>query len=193
MKSRLTALLILLLLIPAGCGKKEGEARSRYGDRHYEVPEGDPAFPELNPECWVMDLAGVMDDAAQKELHNTLITDMYNKKLCQVVVLLINKVHHPEEYANAYGRWVGLGEEGRSSEGGQNGLVYLIRPDAKEGKISWAIGTGLPQFTANDAYDVAKKAGDAIYFNNYDLGVRILLEETRKVLESKKALKKGGG
>jgi uncharacterized membrane protein YgcG len=190
MRDTMILVSILLLLVSSGCEKKDGEARSEYGDRHYEVPKGDPDFPALNPECWIVDLAGVMNDSVKKELHENLVSDMYHKKLCQVVVLLMNNVHNPEKYANAYGRWAGLGEEGRSTQGGQNGLVFLIRPDADEGRISWAIGSGLPHFTANDAYDVAISAREAVYQNNYNLGVRILLEETRRVLESKNVLRR---
>ena len=84
-------------------------------------------------------------------------------------MLIQYNVHHPEDYATHYGRYIGLGQMGKD-----NGLVYLIRPDVdpQDGRITVSIGRGLPKFTAVDAYKIIKEvAMDQINQGDYNTGV----------------------
>ncbi len=91
-----------------------------------------------------------MGDRQSRGISEPIIaeTDAICQKLkedgiAEVVVVLIDGVKQPEDWATHYGRWLGLGKKGLSTEGGNNGLVWLIRPDAAE-KLTVSVGRGLP-------------------------------------------------
>ena len=99
-----------------------------------------------------------------------------------MVVLIQTGIKQPERYATHYGRWLKLGKKGPSTEGGNNGVVWLIRPDAEQ-KMTISVGRGLPRFTSSDYGVVMEKAKEYINFHNYDVGVLIIIEETHKRLK----------
>ncbi len=166
----LPCLLVLLVACKGGT--------DRY-DQNISVPKGDPAFPPLTTS-WVIDKAGVLSDpvvAAGDAICQQLKTD----DVAEVVVVLINGVKQPEDWATHYGRWLGLGKKGLSTEGGNKGLVWLIRPDAPE-KLTVSVGRGLPGFTTVDYSPIIDGAIEYLNFNNFDKGVMTLITQTDQVL-----------
>jgi len=179
MKSTARCFLFALLLVAACTGGK-----GRY-DQNVSVPKGDPPFPPLTTS-WVIDKAGVLSApviASGDAICQKLKTD----DVAEVVVVLINGVTQPQDWATHYGRWLGLGKKGLSTEGGNKGLVWLIRPDARE-KLTVSVGRGLPGFTTVDYSPIMDSALEYFNFNNYDKGVVTLVTQTDQVLR-----KIGGG
>ena len=74
-----------------------------------------------------------------------------------------------------------LEEKEKVLKGGNNGIVWLIRPDA-ELKMTISVGRGLPRFTSSDYSEIMEKAKEYLNFNNFDKGVMIIIEETNKKL-----------
>jgi uncharacterized membrane protein YgcG len=101
--------------------------------------------------------------------------------VAEVVVVVMTGVKQPEEWATHYGRWLGLGRKGLSGEGGNNGLVWLVRPDARE-KLTVSVGRGLPRFTSVDYGRIMDESIEYMNFNNYDKGVSRLVTRTDEVL-----------
>jgi hypothetical protein len=99
-------------------------------------------------------------------------------------VVVINGVKHPQDWTTHYGRWLKLGKKGRSTQGGNNGIVWLIRPDATE-KLFISVGRGLPKFTSTDYRRIMGKAINYINFGNLDQGIKSLVQETDRELRSK--------
>ncbi len=145
------------------------------------MPKGDPAFPAIGTS-WVIDKAGVLDQATIRR-GDAICQGLQNAGIAEMVVLVQNGVKHPADYATHYGRWLGLGKKGMSTAGGNNGLVWLIRPDA-DLKMTYSIGRGLPRLTSDHMVDIMNKAKDYLNFNNYDAGVLILVQETDKTLRA---------
>lgn len=175
MKTIVCCLLCVLLALAACNGKDSG---GRY-DENVSVPKGDPPFPPL-ATSWVIDEAGVLSDpaiAAGDAVCEKLKTD----GIAEVVVVVIAGVKQPEDWATHYGRWLGLGKKGLSTEGGNKGLVWLIRPDARE-KLTVSVGRGLPGFTTVDYAPIMEGAVEYLNFNNYDKGVMMLVTQTDQVL-----------
>jgi uncharacterized membrane protein YgcG len=169
------ALCILLpLMLAASCKGGAG----RY-DQNVSVPKGDPAFPALMTS-WVIDRAGVLSGSVIVA-GDAICQDLQADGVAEVVVILINGVKQPEDWATHYGRWLGLGKKGLSTEGGNKGLVWLIRPDAPE-KLTVSVGRGLPRFTTVDYSPIIDAAIEYINFNNYDAGVMTLITRTDQVL-----------
>ena len=171
---RIARCLLFVLTLMAAC--KGGS--DRY-DQNVSVPKGDPAFPALTTS-WVIDKAGVLSDPVIAE------TDAICQKLkiddvAEVIVILINGVKQPEDWATHYGRWLGLGKSGLSTAGGNKGLVWLIRPDARE-KLTVSVGRGLPGFTTVDYGPIMDGALEYFNFGNYDKGVLTLVTQTDQVL-----------
>ena len=174
MKTSVARCVLFVLLSLAACKGGGG----RY-DENVSVPKGDPAFPPL-ATSWVIDKAGVLSApviAAGDAVCQKLKTD----GVAEVVVVVIAGVKQPEKWATHYGRWLGLGEKGLSTEGGNNGLVWLVRPDAEE-KLSVSVGRGLPRFTTVDYGPIMESAVEYFNFNNYDKGVMTLVTQTDEVL-----------
>ena len=166
----------LLLALPFVAACKGGN--DRY-DRNVSVPKGDPAFPPL-ATSWVIDRAGVLSDQVIAET-DAICEKLKTDGVAEVVVVLINGVGQPEDWATHYGRWLGLGRKGLSTEGGNKGLVWLIRPDARE-KLTVSVGRGLPGFTTVDYSPIIDSALEYFNFGNYDKGVLILVARTDQVL-----------
>jgi uncharacterized membrane protein YgcG len=174
MKGRRAAGLGFALLLAAACAR-DGE---RY-DRNVSVPKGDAAFPALTTS-WIIDKAGVLSAPAMAE-GDAICQKLKADGVAEVVVVVINGVKQPEEWATHYGRWLGLGRKGLSAEGGNNGVVWLVRPDAEE-KLTVSVGRGLPHFSTVDYGPIVDGAVEYFNFNNYDRGVLTLVTMTDRVL-----------
>lgn len=148
-------------------------------DTNTRVAKGEPAFTPLG-QHWVIDNTNVLDKKTVYE-GDEICQRLQNDGIAEMVVLLQNGVKNPDDYATKYGRWLKLGKKGLATEGGQNGFVWLIRPDADE-KMTCSIGRGLPRFTSVDSLAIIEKAKDYINFNNFDAGVLLLVRETDKRL-----------
>ncbi|HVO76961.1 MAG TPA: TPM domain-containing protein [Candidatus Bathyarchaeia archaeon] len=174
MTRRFAPCLLLAALLLASCSR----GGSRY-DQNVSVPKGDPAFPPLM-NSWVIDRAGVLS-ASAIATGDAICQQLKADGVAEVVVVLINGVKQPEDWATHYGRWLGLGKKGLSTEGGNKGLVWLIRPDARE-KLTISVGRGLPAFTTVDYSPIINGTVEYLNFNNYDKGVLTLVTETDRAL-----------
>lgn len=147
-------------------------------DPNVQVPPGDPSFPSQK-EYGIHDPHHVLSDRTIASADK-ILERLNNDRIAQVAVLIVYNVHHPEDYATHYGRYIGLGQIEKD-----NGLVYLIRPDVdpKEGRITVSIGRGLPKFTAIDAHQLMKDACmDYINIGDYNGGVLSLVMNSDKRL-----------
>jgi hypothetical protein len=165
--------LLLFTLLAAGCGGG-GEP-----DSATAVPTGDPPFTPL-AASWVIDNAGVLGKTAVGEA-SAVCRRLQDDGVAEVVVLVQPGVKHPADYATHYGRWLKLGRKGLSTEGGNNGVVWLIRPEAQE-KMTYSVGEGLPRLTSGHLVDIMNRANEYFNFANYDEGVRVLVRETDRTL-----------
>jgi uncharacterized membrane protein YgcG len=175
MKTALASCLVLALLAAAGCDRS---GSGRY-DENVSVPKGDPAFPPLGTS-WVIDKSGVLSAPVIAE-GDAVCQRLKTDGIAEVVVVVIEGVKQPDLWATHYGRWLGLGRMGLSSEGGNNGVVWLVRPDAVE-KLTVSVGRGLPEFTTVDYGPIVDSAIEYFNFNNYDKGVLTLVNRTDEVL-----------
>ena len=171
---KITGGLLLALLALAAC--KGGS--DRY-DENISVPRGDPAFPPLTTS-WVIDNAGVLSESVI-EAGDAVCEKLKTDGVAEVVVVVMAGVKQPEDWATHYGRWLGLGKKGLSTEGGNKGLVWLVRPDAGE-KLTVSVGRGLPGFTTVDYSPIMDSTVEYLNFNNYDKGVMVLVTQTDQVL-----------
>lgn len=167
---------VFLLIAIAGCSPA---VQNQPYDTNTEISAGEPAFPSLR-DSWVIDNAGVLTPETIHEA-DAICQKLQDDGIAEVVVLVIGGVKHPEIYATHYGRWLKLGKKGLSGEGGNNGLVWLIRPDA-ELKLTISVGRGLPKFTAVDYGQIMDKAEEHLNFQNYDRGALLLVKETDRTL-----------
>lgn len=165
--------ILLTILIVTFCHKETSY------DENTEVPKGDPAFTPL-ANSWIIDNVGVLSKET-KDFGYSIFNKLKEDGIAEVVLLVQNGVKHPEDYATHYGRWLKLGRKGLSTEGGNNGLVWLIQPDADE-KITISVGRGLPKFTSSDYGKIMEEAKDYFNFHNYDKGVRKIVEGTGGIL-----------
>jgi uncharacterized membrane protein YgcG len=168
----LALILVMINVFSVGC-------RDEPYDTNMSVPKGDPSFPQLTTS-WVIDKAGVLSQATIMQ-GDAILQGLKEDSIAEVVVIVINGVKKPVEWSTHYGRWLGLGRKGRSTEGGNNGIVWLIRPDA-DVKMFVSVGRGLPKFTAVDIGMIMDKAKEYINFGNFDSGVMAIIEETDKIL-----------
>jgi len=167
------SLIIFTIFLSLNCEKEQSY------DSNVSVPKGDPPFPPLG-NSWIIDKVGVLsEDIIIK--GDAICQALKEENIAEMVVLIQIGIKHPEKYATHYGRWLKLGRKGKSIEGGNNGIVWLIRPDAKF-KITISVGRGLPRFTSSDYGEIMEKAKEYLNFNNYDKGVMIIIEETAKKL-----------
>ncbi len=173
---RIAPCLLCALVLVAAC-----EGKSDRYDKNLSVPKGDPAFPPL-ATSWVIDKAGVLSDSAIVET-DAICQKLKTDDVAEVVVVLIDGVKQPEDWATHYGRWLGLGKTGLSTEGGNRGLVWLIRPDAAE-KLTVSVGRGLPGFTTVDYGPIVDETIEYLNFHNYDKGVMTLIVRTDQVLRA---------
>jgi hypothetical protein len=179
---------LILLLLFAGCGgSSSGGSGSNSGsvhsgapyDTNVSVPKGDPNFPALG-KSWIIDKVGVLSQATVQE-NDAVCQRLQDDKIAEVVVVIIRGVKQPDLWATHYGRWLKLGSKGYSTEGGNNGVVWLIRPEAQE-KMTISVGRGLPEFTTVDYGKIMDDAKDYINFGNFDKGVGIIVAETDQTL-----------
>jgi uncharacterized membrane protein YgcG len=166
-----------LALFTTACG---GGGKGTY-DQNMSVPKGDPPFPALG-SSWVVDKAGVLSEPVITA-GDAICEQLKRDDVAEVVVVVMNGVKHPEDWATHYGRWLGLGKKGFSTEGGNKGLVWLVRPDAGD-KLTVSVGRGLPRFTTVDYSPIMNGALEYFNFNNYDKGVMTLITQTDQVLRS---------
>ncbi len=148
-------------------------------DSNISVPPGDPAFVPLT-DSWVIDKAGMLSKSTITTASATC-QRLQQDGVAEMVVIVVNGVKHPDEWTTHYGRWLKLGRRGLSTEGGNNGVVWLIRPDAQE-RITVSVGRGLPGFSTVDYGKIMNDALDYINFGNYDQGVLVLVNETDRRL-----------
>lgn len=182
---KFTVSLLFFVVLLSGIGCKKG---SNVSDDNMSVPKGDPPFTPLTTS-WVIDNAGVINKDTAAKLSN-ICQKLKDSGIAEIVVLIQNGVKHPSDYATHYGRWIKLGAKGLSTEGGNNGLVWLIRPDADE-KMTYSVGRGLPLLTSGRMVDIMNKAKEYFNFNNYDKGIFVIVEETEnQLLEIQKGEKK---
>ncbi|RJR27956.1 MAG: TPM domain-containing protein [Candidatus Latescibacterota bacterium] len=167
-----------LLLCFAACLAACTGGGDRY-DRNDSAPKGDPDFPPLETS-WVIDRAAVLSDSTIASGDATL-ERLKAEGIAEVVVVLIPGVAHPEEWATHYGRRLGLGRKGFAAEGGNRGLVWLVRPDARD-KLTVSVGRGLPRFSSADYGPIVDEAVEYFNFGNFDKGVSVLVAGTDEVL-----------
>jgi uncharacterized membrane protein YgcG len=181
---RIASLLALLwAILLAGCGapsSPSGPPPSPSPGAGYDantaVPRGDPAFPPLGRGAWVVDKGGVLSRETVGE-GEAISRRLQEDGIAEVVVVVIRGVKQPEAWTTHYGRWLKLGEKGFSSRGGNNGVVWLIRPDARD-RVTVSVGRGLPRFTTVDYGKIIDDAKDYLNFGNFDKGVLVLLRGT---------------
>ena len=166
--------LLCLSMLAVACDR----GADRY-DTNVAVPRGDPAFPPL-AASWVVDRAGVLSEAAIAA-NDAVCDGLQRDGVAEVVVVIMNSVKQPQDWATHYGRWLGLGAKGLSVEGANRGLVWLVRPDADE-KLTVSVGRGLPRFTTVDYGPIMDEAVEYFNFGNYDRGVAALVARTDRVL-----------
>jgi uncharacterized membrane protein YgcG len=128
----------------------------------------------------VIDEAGVVSESVIAA-GDAVCQKLKEDGIAEVVVVIVTGVKQPEDWATHYGRWLGLGRKGLSTEGGNNGVVWLVRPDAEE-KLTVSVGRGLPRFTTVDYGPILDGAVEYFNFNNYDKGVMTLVDQTDRVL-----------
>lgn len=182
--AHLKYLFAILAILVISCGGGEQSY-----DPNVSVPEGDPPFPPLG-QYWVIDKAGALTNETIVK-GDSLCQSLQDDGIAEMVVLIQSGIKHPETYATHYGRWLKLGSKGPSTRGGNNGIVWLIRPDA-ELKMTISVGRGLPRFTSSDYGKVMEKAKDYLNFNNFDQGVLVIIEETNRVLRELYPSERGG-
>lgn len=180
MKRWLLLAIVVLLMISSGCTTENDQPY----DTNTQVSVGEPAFPPLDTK-WVIDQAGVLNPSTVEKAH-LICQKLQDDGIAEMVILTMRGVKNPEDYAMKYGRWLKLGKKGYSGEGGNNGIVWLIRPDKDSSKgescMTIQIGRGLPQFTTIDQGEIFSKIKDYINFGNYDKGVIVLATETDQFL-----------
>jgi uncharacterized membrane protein YgcG len=169
---------LLLVLTVAGCGGGDGKSAAPY-DTNTEVPKGDPAFPRLG-SSWVIDEAAVLSTDTVRE-GDAICQKLQDDKMAEMVVVVMKGIKQPDLWATHYGRWLKLGSRGLSTEGGNNGVVWLIRPDAQE-KMTISVGRGLPEFSTVDYGKIMDEAKECLEFGNYDRGVSLIITETDRTL-----------
>ena len=167
-------LLIIAILLLIAC---RGDEQAY--DTNVSISKDEPPFVPLG-HYWLIDKVGVL----KKETiikADAICQSLQDDGIAEMVVLVQKGIKQPEKYATHYGRWLKLGKKGRSTAGGNNGIVWLIRPDAKL-KMTISVGRGLPRFTSSDYGEVMEKAKEYLNFNNFDYGVIVIIEETNKRL-----------
>ena len=179
---------VVILVTLAGCGGSGTGGSGEPYDSNTAVPPGDPPFPPLG-KSWAIDNAGVLSEDTIARC-DAICQRLQDDGLAEMVVLVQNGVKHPADYATHYGRWLKLGRKGASGEGGNNGIVWLVRPD-DDLKMTYSIGRGLPRLTSGHMVDIMNAAKEYLNFGNYDAGVLILVQETDKTVRAIYGKQKG--
>lgn len=159
----LFVVLFLIILFIVCCG---GRSDSK---QNASLPSSEPPFTQLS-NSWVVDNSQLLSGQTIRQA-DSILSRLKDEGLAEVVILVQNGVKsNPVHYAAKYGRFLLLGDSLPNLEGGNRGLVWLIRPDG-ETKISVAPGEGLGAFTTQDQGEVALAAKPYIYGSNFDRGV----------------------
>lgn len=166
--------MLIFVIYLTGCWQTKPAPVST-GDANTAVPTNDPDFTSLS-NSWVIDNADLMKPDKIVEASQ-ILQKLQDDKVAEVVIIIQPDVKKPADWSTHYGRWLKLGSKGYSTEGGNNGLVWLIRPDANE-KMYISVGRGLPKFTATDYGKVMDAAKDYINFGNYNKGIVVIARET---------------
>lgn len=161
-------LLFIVLLMAVSCGGPP--------DSQSAVPAGDPSFPSF-AGVWVIDKTGIVSKDIITQSHEVLEA-LRKDGIAETVILVINGVHHPEQYATRYGRFLKLG-----STETNNGLVWLVRPDAgKDEHIVYSVARGLPAFTSGKVTEASLDASELANQGDYADAVGALAQGTNRVL-----------
>jgi uncharacterized membrane protein YgcG len=174
-KIAIAAMCLAVSLLP-GC---RSASRSQPYDTNTAVPKGDPAFPALT-DSFIVDRTGLLSQKTINE-NDAICRALQRDGVAEVVVVVIKGVNHPMDWATHYGRWLKLGRSGLSTEGGNNGVVWLIRPDAAD-RVTISVGRGLPKFATVDYGKIIDDAKDYLNFNNFDRGVEVIVQGTDRRL-----------
>jgi hypothetical protein len=167
-----TFFLLTAFFLLAGC------ARRSESEQNIELPTGEPAFQAMG-NSWVVDNAHVLSSQTVKQA-DSLLNRLKDEGLAEVVILVQNGVKsNPVHYAAKYGRFLRLGDSLMNTQGGNRGLVWLIRPDG-ETKLSVAPGDGLADLTTQDLSEIAIAARSSIYSNDFNSGVLKIAAGTDK-------------
>lgn len=179
-----TLTVILSAMLLSGCNarlsRQSPESNPAPFDENVSLPRGDPDFPPLK-DRWVVDPKGYAGDAASRAADLTL--DRLKKDgLAETVIVIMPGVRHPVEWATHYGRWLQLGA--REGSRRNNGLVYLVIPDARpeDGRVWYTVGRGLPRLTSVDIGPVIEEAASYANAGDFDGCVVSLARNTDDVV-----------
>lgn len=140
------------------------------------VPPGDPAFPSFTGN-WVVDQTGSVSLEFIAEA-NRIFGQLQTEGVAEIFVLIINEVNHPEQYATRLGRHLKLGHEDLD-----NGLVYLIRPNAPANqRIIYSVGRGLTGFTSQKVTEATSRASTLANEGRFSLALQALAGDTYSIL-----------
>jgi hypothetical protein len=172
-----TVAVAFLLLFLFACSGRDGPS-----DRNVAVAKGEPSFTPLGT-YWTIDN---MNPKALE--HETVVTSdailqrLKEEGIAEVVIIVQPGVRsNAADWATKYGRWLGLGRRGLSTDDGNRGLVWLIRPDADQ-KVTVSVGRGLPKFTSSDYGPILERVAEYLNFGNVDKGVMVISQETDRIL-----------
>lgn len=170
-----TMLALVMVLTLSGC-----TTQTRY-DTNVEVPKGDAPFPTLTTS-WVIDSAGIINDKVDAKIDQ-LFQQLKEDRIAEVVIVTMNGVHSPDVWATHFGRKILLGSRGMSGQGGNNGIVWLIRPDGPaDAMMTISVGRGLPKFSSSEMMKIMTNAAPAISMKNFDQGALELATGTDAAL-----------
>jgi uncharacterized membrane protein YgcG len=163
--------LSILLLAALACGVDAGPPTS-----DQSVPSGDPPFPRFEGS-WVIDTTGQISPETVQET-NAILQKLRDDGIAEVVIVVINGVGEPEMYATRLGRHLKLG-----STETDNGLVYLVRPDASNDQhLIYSMGRGLTAFTSGRVTDALREAAELANSGKYSEAVLSMAQGTDSVL-----------
>ncbi|MCA9390488.1 TPM domain-containing protein [candidate division WWE3 bacterium] len=139
--------LFLLLFSVTACSG--GEPQSP--DQIASVPFGEPDFPNYSGS-WVIDTADVIDPSTEQEV-DAILQQTHDEGYANTAIVVMRGVNEPINYITQLGRHLQLGEtEGPRRD---NGLIYLVVVDKpQDERVFFSIGTGLPELSNLDAFDV---------------------------------------
>lgn len=171
MKKILFLALAVILLVSCGAGGPP--------DPTTAVPAGEPPFP-LFHGMWVIDTTNSLPRESIDQANATL-QKLRDENIAEVVIVVVRGVKDGVTWSTRYGRFIKLGGEETN-----NGLVYLVRPDAAVGeRIIYSVGRGLPRFTSAKVTEALDKgAVGAVNSGNYAAGIVALAQGTDEVLRS---------
>lgn len=175
-KKLLLLLVGMSIILPSGGCDSNDKSGS---DTNTQVAKGEPGFPSLG-YYWVVDTTELLSKTTVSQA-DAVCQKLKEDGIAEVVVVVINGVKHPEDWSTHYGRWLKLGKTGRASQGGDNGLIWLIRPDSQN-KLTVSVGRGLPKFTSVDYGQIMTDTADYFNFGNFNAGVLELIRQTDQSL-----------